>query len=65
MQRVLEVSMVSVKGAVTNTHSVSLMHENKYEIHAQMDVKWTFMCERTLVLAGSLTQLRQITVKDR
>lgn len=57
--------MVSVKGVATNTHSVSLTHENKCEIHAQMDVKWTFMCERTHFLAGSLAQLRQITVKDR
>lgn len=57
--------MVPVEGVMTNTHSVSLMHENKYEIHAQTDVKWTFKCERTHFLTGSLTQLRQITVKDR
>lgn len=40
--------MVPVKGVTTHTHSVSLMHKNKYEIHAQMDVKWIYVSAYTL-----------------
>lgn len=44
-----EVGAASVRCVTANIQNVFLLHENKYNADARMDVKSTFVCKRTRV----------------